>query len=436
MVKKLLTFGLLAVLPFSMDISAAGFAVQEQSVSGLGRAFAGSAAIADDASTIFFNPAGMTYLSRNQINAGLHIIEPEAEFENNGSSYPLGPLSGRDGDGGETAFIPNFYYAHRVNDSTVAGIGVNAPYGLVTEYDDNWIGRYHAIRSDLKTININPSLAFKANDKLSIGFGINLQYTELELTQAIDYGTVCALAAVTACAIPQNFDGKAKLNAEDWSWGYNLGLMYQASEATRIGMHYRSKISHNLEGKGKFDTTDNVFVNAVATATGFANGNISGATTFPETASLSVHHKVNEQWSISADTTWTRWNRFQQLKIESDIARLNSAKDENWQTTMRYSIGADYKYNDTWQFRSGIAFDETPIPSAEFRTARVPGNDRKWLSFGASYKLSDELSIDSAYSYIFGTGPNINETDSSGYTLKGDYEGRVHILAMQLRWLL
>ncbi len=428
-------------LSLSLEIWAAGFAVQEQSITGLGRAFAGSAAVADDASTIYFNPAGLTYLKQSQINTGLHFIVPKAEFTDSNSSLPatLGSasISGSDEDAGKQAIIPNFYYAHRVNATTILGVGISAPFGLVTEYDDEWIGRYHAIKSELKTVNINPSIAFKANNKFSIGFGMNLQYTELKLTQAVDFGAACAQALVAACASPQNFDGKAKLNAEDWSLGYNLGFIYKATDKTRLGVHYRSKISHRLEGDGKFIIPNNTAVQAVAALGGFNNGNVYGATTFPETLSVAVHHQLNKKWALSADATYTRWSRFQELSIKSDsVDKLNSTKSEKWNNSMRYGIGADYKYNTKWQFRGGIAYEETPVPSAEFRTARIPDNNRKWLSLGSSYKLNEEFIIDTAYTYVFVSDPEINETDENGYTLSGDYEGNVHIFAMQLRWLL
>ena len=179
---------------------AAGFAIIEQSVTGLGRAFAGSAAVADDASTIFFNPAGLSYLSHSEFATGLNFIKPESDFSNEGSTLPstLGgtAITGNGDNGGKLGIVPNLYYAHRLNDRMVAGIGVSAPFGLVTEYDDNWVGRYHAVKSDLKTVNINPSFAFQTTEKLSLGFGINLQYADLELTQAVDFGAVCAAASV------------------------------------------------------------------------------------------------------------------------------------------------------------------------------------------------------------------------------------------------
>jgi len=454
-----LTAFLMASTLSSMSYGA-GFAIIEQSVTGLGRAFSGSAAVAEDASTIFFNPAGLTYLSHNEMATGLNFIKPESDFNNDGSTMPpafggLGGtnISGQGDDGGKLGVVPNFYYAHRLNDTMVAGIGVNAPFGLVTEYDDNWVGRYHAIKSDLMTININPSFAFKANEKLSLGFGLNLQYVDLELTNAVDFGGACAatagnvlapgaLRAVAAtCAAPQSLDGKAKLTADDWSWGYNLGLIFQATDATRVALAYRSKISHHLTGEGKFDVPNNAAVQTVAGAIGLTDASISGDVDLPESASFAIHHQVNDKLAIMADASWTRWSRFQELAISSpDPAnRLNSIKAEKWDNNMRYGLGLTYAHNDKWTFRGGIAYDESPI-SDEYRTPRMPGDDRKWIAVGASYKYSDHITLDAGYTHIFLSDPSLEDESNlddpaASYTLSGDYEASVDIIGVQMRWL-
>lgn len=438
--KILRSSALLMASAFSTMSYGAGFAVMEQSVTSLGRAFAGSAAVAEDASTIFFNPAGLTYLSHSQVAQGLNFILPQSEFNNDGSSIApaLGgtALTGGEGDAGNLAIVPNLYYAHRLNDDVVLGIGVNAPFGLVTEYSDNWVGRYHAIRSDMLTVNINPSIGFKATDRLSLGFGVNLQYIDLELTQAVDFGAACAAAGAAACAQPQQHDGKAKLNADDWSWGFNLGLIFQATDATRFALAYRSKISHHLTGEGKFRIPSNPSVQAVAAGGGFVDAAISGDVDLPESASLAIHHQINEQWAVSADASWTRWERFQELAISSPDPgnQLNSIKEEKWGNNMRYGIGLTYIHSDTWTFRGGIAYDESPI-SDEYRTPRIPGEDRKWVAVGASYKYSDHITIDAGYTHIFVSDPSINDVTDQGYTLKGDYDASVDILGVQIRLL-
>ena len=440
---KYLTLKLSAVLLSSTFCSisiGSGFAIQEQSVTGLGRAFAGSAAVADDASTIFFNPAGLTNLSDSELAVGMHYISPQTDFTDGGSTTTLGvggaPLTGSDGsDAGQDAVVPNLFYAHRINERMVAGIGVTAPFGLVTEYKDTWQGRYHAIRSDLKTININPSFAFKANEKLSVGFGISAQYIDLELSQAVDFGSICAGASAAGCAAVQGNDGQVKLTADDWGFGYNLGLTYQATEATRLGLAYRSKISHHLTGDGKFRVPSNA--QGVANTLGFVDGSISGDVDLPESASLAIHHQLNNKIAIMADAAWTRWSRFEELAIKSNnVARLNSTKQEQWDNSMRYAVGVDYQHDQQWTFRGGIAYDETPV-SNEFRTARIADEDRTWLAIGASYKVSDRLTLDAGYTHIFIDDPTIDETLDLplNHRLVGEYEGSVDILSVQARWL-
>jgi len=423
-----LTAFLMASTLSSMSYGA-GFAIIEQSVTGLGRAFSGSAAVAEDASTIFFNPAGLTYLEHSEVATALNFINPESDFNNDGSTIASGlggaALTGTGDDGGKLGIVPNFYYAHRLNDTMVAGIGINAPFGLVTEYDDDWVGRYHAVKSDLRVININPSFAFQATEKLSLGIGINLQKIDLELTQMADLG-----AQATPTPFPQAADGKVVLEADDISWGYNLGVMFQATEATRLALAYRSKVTHKLEGEGTLHSAGGSLVSAE---------NISGGVDLPETLSFALHHQINSQWAVMADASWTRWSRFQELAIVSDGPLLSSTKQEQWDNNMRYGLGLTYAHNDKWTFRGGIAYDESPV-SDEFRTPRIPDEDRKWVAIGASYKYSDNLTVDAGYTHIFVSAPSLADESNldvpaASYTLSGDYDASVDILGVQLRWL-
>ncbi|MCX4190999.1 OmpP1/FadL family transporter [Methylophaga sp. OBS1] len=402
--KNISAFVLIAALPGT--VSAAGFAIKEQSITSLGRAFAGSAAVAEDASTIFFNPAGLTYLDRSELDLGLNYIKPQSEFRDEGSTINGNPLTGGDGgDAGNDAFVPNFYLSHPVNDKVTLGFGVSAPFGLVTEYKDDWVGRYLAVKSEMLTLNFNPTLAIQATEKLSLGFGVSAQYIDVKLTK---------VAQVPA-------DAGVELEGDDWGYGYNLGLLYQFTDQTRVGLSYRSKISHTLEGDGTLDALG-------------VKEDISADLDLPETVSLAIHHQLNDKWAIMADATWTRWSRFEELVIESD-GILSTDKPENWDNSMRYGIGLSYQYNDKWQFRTGVAYDETPIPSSGFRTARIPGNDRKWVAFGASYQYSDNIVIDAAYAHLFMDDPRINESESI-YNLRGKYDASVDIVGLQLRWLM
>lgn len=410
---------------------AAGFALIEQSASGLGNAYAGAGASAQDASTIFFNPAGLTYLRGNQIVVAGHIIEPNAEFSGSATN-PLGaPIAGGNGgDAGGTGLIPNFYYSHQLANGFVFGLGVSAPFGLKTEYDATWVGRYHAIKSDLKTININPSIAYKAAPNLSVGVGVNVQYIKATLSQAVNQQLACLVAGGGgSCATLT--DATATVEGDDWSYGYNFGLLYEIAPGTRVGFAYRSKIKQELEGDASFAGASTFFTSLGR----FVPTNVTAGVTLPESASLSLYHDINSQWALLADVTWTRWNRFKELRIDfSNPLQPDSVTPENWDNSMRYSLGANYRYNSTWLLRAGVAFDQEPIPNDQLRTPRIPGNDRTWLAIGANYTLSPNMSFDLGYAHLFVADTRINNSSASAGNIIGNYDSSVDILSAQMNW--
>lgn len=458
---------LLAVL-FSCvagSANAAGFALIEQNASGMGNAYAGAAATAENASTIFFNPAGMTYLPDSQVVVALHAIRPSAKFNNNGSRSVLGTAlsTGDGGDAGSWAFLPNLYFAKALNDSVRLGIGLNAPFGLKTEYDDGWTGRYHALKSELKTININPSVAFKVNDNVSLGAGLNYQRVSAQLSKAVDFGSVCvatllskAPAFVGQCAAnginPTASDGKSKFEGDDWSWGFNLGAIIQVIPSTRVGLAYRSEIRHKLEGQAtiKGEEVFNAlpgFLAALKTGLigNFQDSDVEAKLDLPATFSASIFHHVNDNLDLMADATWTGWNSFQTLRVVRTSGTLSGAtldvQPENWENTMRYSVGASYRYNDSLKLRAGVAYDESPV-SDKWLTPRIPDNNRTWLSFGANYQVSRSSMLDIGYTHLFVQDRNINTSaqaaeiaalggSSAAGTLKGDYDSDVNIISVQ-----
>jgi long-chain fatty acid transport protein len=405
------------ILPFVIFTTplvsqAAGFALIEQSGSGMGNAYAGGSAVAEDASTIFFNPAGMTYIQGTQAVGALHLIKPNAEFNDKGSIKALGfPPRGDEGsNAGDLAFVPNFYFMTDINPSVKVGIGMNAPFGLKTEYDDEWVGRFQADKSEVKTININPSIAFKVNDQLSLGFGISTMWAEATLTRQVN--------RVVAA------ESNVKIKGDDWGFGFNFGAIYQATADTRIGMAYRSKVEQHLEGKAKFGAPLSA-----------GNTDVKADVTLPENFSVSVFSRLNDTWDLMGDVTWTRWSQFKELKIVRDNGTTLALTPENWENTMRYSVGVNYNYSDAIKLRAGLAYDEEAIED-EFRTARIPGNDRKWLSLGASYQVTPTSKIDVGYSHLFLSDAEIDDDQTSaaeGFNgrLRGDFEGSVDILSMQ-----
>ena len=409
--------------------SAAGFALIEQSASGIGNAFAGAAATAEDASTIFYNPAGMSRIEGMQITVGGHLIDLSAKFSNSGSSKPAAivtnPLGGNGGDAGGMAVIPNFYFVMPIGDSMKFGVGVNAPFGLVTEYDDTWAGRFQGIKSDLMAINVNPALSFKVNDVFSIGVGVNYQRLKAELTNAVVLGA--------------NTEGRAKLEADDDAWGWNAGVLFQPTSSTKIGASYRSKLDYTLDGTTTVTTLSGAVVSA-------ASGATHADVTLPDSFSLSLAQQLNDQWEFLADATFTRWSEINRINIvDSTNGTLRDSLVLDFDNTWRYSIGANYKLNDGWTLKGGLALDQSPVKGATTRSVRLPDNDRTWVSLGAQMKIAQSGRLDFGYSHLFIKNADINFTRSqqapgfttptpapgTASTVAGSYKGSVDILSVQ-----
>lgn len=440
------SLGFLSV-SISQTALASGFALIEFSGSGMGNAFAGASAVAEDASTVQFNPAGMSLLDGRQMVGVLHFIHPTSDFSDQGSTAAAalgaGPLTGNEDDGGRNAYVPNFYYVQDINDKMKFGFGINAPFGLATKYDDTWIGRYHAVESDVKTVNFNPSISYRVDDKWSVGAGVSAQYVDVILSSAVDFGAICYAAlgpgtCTTLGVAPQQNDGFAKLTGDNWSFGWNLGAIYEFSKDTRLGVAYRSQVKQDVDGDADFTVPGEA---AFATASGaFVDTGLSASITLPETLSVSLYHDYDDKFAVLADITWTGWSSFEELRIVYDNpAQPDSVTTEDWNNSLRYSVGINYQLDEKIKLRGGIAYDETPIPSAERRTPRVPGDSRTWLSFGLQYKLDNEFTIDVGYSHLFVNKTHIDNTYESSIptlaaTIQGEYDASVDILTGQLTW--
>ncbi len=419
-----LTGALLTTLLNSINIvHAAGFGLVEQSAT-MGSAFAGGAAIAEDASTLYFNPAGMTYLPDNQLVLSANAARPSANFTNDGSHTATGGLTtgGNGGDGGSWALIPNFYFAKAISPDIHLGIAISPLFGLKTEYDKDWFGRYQAIKSDLKTISINPSIAFKASDQISLGFGVSAMRAEAELTNAVDFGTLLGN--------PQKRDGMAAIKGNDWGFGWNAGAILQASKTTRIGLSYRSKIHEKLDGTISFSKVPSI----LAASSAFAESGITAKLITPDSLTLAISHQLNDQWVITGDIIWTGWSTFKDLTVVRDNGKNVASVPQNWKNAIRVAAGASYQYSDLVKLRAGIAYDESPVPD-EFRTPRIPDSDRIWLSLGSSYKLTPTSSINLVYTHIFFKYGSQNKVTESAAplrdTLKGSYNNYANILSAQ-----
>ncbi len=416
---------------------AGGFGLIDMTASSLGNAHAGGAALAEDAGTIYYNPAGLTRLPGRQFSLAGTAIRPSAKFENQGSVTASGALSGGNGgDAGDWAAVPGLFYAMDAAPYLRLGIGVFAPFGLKTEYDDGWVGRYQAVKSELKTINVNPVLAYRINDAISIGGGVSAQYADVNISSAIDFGSVCVGALGAAnCApsgfLPQQKDGAIKIDGNDWGYGFNLGAMFTPSAGMRYGITYRSKISHELSGGSAHFTQPAGLPAPLAASPRFTDTGAKASVDLPESVNFSGYVDLDPVWSVMGDINWVRWSRFEELRIRRANGAADIVTPENWRDTWRLSFAANYRYNDEWKFRGGMAYDLTPVKD-EFRTARIPDNDRTWLAIGAQYKPSKQGTWDVGYAHLIVKDSTMNKAEPPiGGTLIGKYNNEVNILGVQ-----
>lgn len=398
--------------------SASGFALIEQSGSGLGNAFAGGAASAEDASTIFYNPAGMSRLSGTQVTVAGSAIKPSAQFSNTASgNATLGarPLGTATGDAGSWAVVPNAYVSMELNSKTHIGLGINAPFGLQTEYQPGWIGRFQALKSSVETLNLNPSVSYQATDSLTLGGGLSYQKIRAGLTSAQNFGAG---------------EGLSKMTGSDEAWGANLGALLDMGGGGRIGVAYRSSIHYKLSG---------TLVVTSPTGALALNRPVTADMKMPDTLSFSYFRALGNQWDVMADLTRTGWSKFNELRIvDAGTGATRSVTPENWRDTWRVSTGANYHYNEAWTARVGLAYDQSPVTDA-FRTARIPDADRTWLSLGGQYKPDKGSAIDFGYAHLFVNNATISNSTGAGGTasiptvgnLIGTYANSVDIFAVQ-----
>ena len=421
----------------------AGFAIAEQSVSGLGVGFAGSAASAEDASTIWHNPAGMAYLEKGQLVVGLNAIFPTSEFKNQGtvSLNPTGgspdvPTEGSNGKTRSNALVPNFYYSNALNDKVHYGIGVGAPFGLKTEYADGWVGRYLALESDLKTLNINPSLSYRVSDELSVGFGINFLNAEATLSSAVDFGLAFLATGNYSVDVAANrggtkYDGRLEMTGDDWGVGYNFGLIWEPKEGTRLGLSYRSDVEITVEGDADFT------VGALDAFLGsyFPDQGGSVYLELPAMLSVSIYHEVGD-WTVLADVTYTWWERFKELNLQYETGDpAPTLIPENWKNTWRFSVGFTYQGSDRLLLRFGTVYDGAAVPDEAHRSPRIPDADRYWGTLGFQYQLSEKVFLDVAYAHVFiDEGPIDNSEHTEGNRLIGETDSRVDILSAGLTY--
>ena len=429
---KLMSVLILAVV--SGATYASGFQLMEQNASGIGNAFAGSAAVGENASTIYYNPAAMTRLQAHEASIGLVALKPSLRFKDQGSSVGLLDGAGNGGDAGDWAYVPNVYASWAINKDIYLGLGISSPFGLKSDYKDRWLGAAQSQLYEVKTININPSLAWRATDKVSLGFGLNWQKVDVKYDR---------LAGAYALGPLQLDRITAKARFDDDAWGWNGGVLFELSPTMRVGLSYRSRIKYHTSGDIKLHSDGSAVGNAtLAALTAMsAQSNIKGNITLPDSFIISVAQNLSNRWEMLGDLSWTGWSSIPKFDLIRTSGVLNGTQaqrlDTNFRDTWRIALGANYKYNDQWKLKYGIAYDQTPVKRSETRLVQLPDNDRLWLSFGTQWMPNKGSRLDLGLSYLYVRDTKINKlvnTSSQGYEggrVTGKYDGSLWVFGAQ-----
>ncbi|OHX10344.1 hypothetical protein BI347_21390 [Chromobacterium sphagni] len=479
----------------STQAAASGYQFGSQSVSGQGTAHANGAE-ANDPSTIFSNPAGLTRLDGTQLSTGVTLVVPHSEYNDTGSTNVLGQPTGG-GNGGTFApkavAAPTFYLSSKINDKITAGIGMYVPYGAKLDYGFGWAGRYALKSINLQSLNINPSIAFKLDERNSLGFGVSAQYMKATLEQMADATTglngkltsaitqqlvkagypqaqAAQIAGAQVGSFGINGDGLAHVEGDDWGFGWNIGYMFQLDENTRFGLAYRSSVKQTLSGNSTwtFNNVNGQVPASVYAALGLPTNSTPGAlaklahpdasssvdVSTPETASANFFHQLNPKIALMGDVTWVRNSRLQQIDIKQSavngVAQGDLVLHQNWRDTWRVSVGSNYQLNDSWMLRGGLAWEQSPVKDDQDRHPAIPDSDRIWLSLGANFKINKQSSIDLAYSFIDFKNANVNYTDGcspagtspttggactgNGGTVNGTYKTYLQLVGLQYNY--
>ncbi|WP_027967584.1 OmpP1/FadL family transporter [Halomonas halocynthiae] len=427
-----------SVLLAAGQVQAGGFQLNEQSVSGQGYGHAGRSSNVEDATIVFGNPAGMSFLDRAQISAGGTYLHVKNDISNvsatrnidsgvamggapNGVQVPVGGVPGTsNGDMVGNKAVPYAFYAHPVNDQLAFGFGVYAPFGSKTDYEKDFQGRYFGNYTEVTVISAQPTVSYRFNDQWSVGAGVTYNRVEGELHRQIP----------SEPGYNQAGDVDARVKGDDDAWGYNLGVMYQPVPETTLGLTYRSEVKYNLEGD--FKAVD-PFGNAIQKDSAHLK------LTTPETVNFSVTQQMSDNLKLMFGASWSRWSKFQEIRVTGDTIPEITKETQNYSNSWAFAAGGEYQLNPEWVLRAGLTLDNTPS-NDEHRSVRIPSDDRRIFSLGAGWTPMDDLTIDVAYSYLTERTTDVEQVRSDhlggigGTSYSAKYKNEAHGIGAQMTY--
>ncbi|ARR43828.1 aromatic hydrocarbon degradation protein [Vibrio campbellii] len=402
-------FGLLST---SSVANAAGFQLAEYSATGLGRAYAGEAAMADNASAQWRNPAMLTYLEGTQVSVGAIYVNPNVDVD--GQMHVGGgtTLPASSHDFAHDAVIPNFYLSHQYNDKFAIGLAFGTNYGMETDLGKDFAAANFGNEASVMSMEANLNAAYKLNEALSIGGGIRYIIAD---------GSIGAVMPPQMGLVKPTLPGQTLkyMEGDDTAWGWQVGAGWQINDNNRLGFAYKSAVDLTLEGHA----------NGLAFNPMNPNAKKAGSMdlTLPATAELASFHQLNDQLAVHASINWTDWSSFKEL-VADFPDKSDLIKSENWEDNYRFAVGTTYKLDQKWTLRSGVAYDMSAVDD-KYRTTTIPETDRLWLSVGAGYEWSKNLTLDAGFTYIFAKDASISEprdaSDKEAALLGGAFTGEV-----------
>ena len=423
----------LAAASLAPGAFASGFHLREQSPAAQGMSFAGASSGGADLGSMFFNPATMSLFEGNQAVLGLSAVMPTAKLEGAEGTYAAGlPIQGEGStpNAAKAAVLPNLYAMWSVSPGLKLGLSVNAPFGMSTHYDEDFVGRYHARKTELEVLDLAPSFAYRINPQWSIGGAVVARHAKATLTNMVDFGTIGAAYHIPGFH-PGSHDGQATLKGSDWAYGYRLGVLFQPTERFRIGLAHQSAIAMNLRGHVAFDDVPLQLSQAIS------DSGASAAVDLPATTSLGFSIEATPTLSFHGELARTGWSSFRELRVKFSNGTADNVTEERWRDTWFYALGLAWKVTDAWTLRTGVAHDQCAVQDP-YRTPRIPDGDRTWLSAGAGYAVSQKVSLDFAYTHIFlkdgklklkAEGPDLLRG-----SLDGNYKNHIDIVSAQVRF--
>lgn len=440
---RLVRLAAIFVIAGTASAQAAGYALKEESTDAMGAAYAGSAATEKDASYLVYNPASLDGVDDWDASvSGIGI------FIDSDADYSVARTSAGTPTGGtqtpnsfvSNALIPEFGLRKRLSPRWSVGLVASAPWGLITHYPTDWAGRYYAEYTKLMTINATPTVAYELAPEITLGAGVQIEYAKGKLGTAIDVGTVGALSGIPG-ATPGRQDGFAALDGDGWATGFTLGAIAKPTPDLTLGLSYRSKIDHTLDGSLNFNLDNTSFVGPlIRGATGvFADTRASAKIPMPDVVSFGGRDALSDHWTGLFEVDWTNWSLLHQLRIVADNpAQPDDVTVLNWHDAWFGALGMEYHYDEQWTFRFGTAYDETPT-SDTTREPRVPDANRVWLAAGASYRWNDSTEIELSAGHLFDTAGSIDlKPSQTGNefrgTLVGTTNSAINVVGLQLNY--